>query len=259
MTATLERPSDQRITARLAGAGSLRDEMAALLEVAPADATSADFRRLILDENAAGKRSQTARMWAWKRLKLRYALDSTEAPEFTAFRRAYDDASSASERGLVIGLMLARTDRLFRDVTLEFISPRLVHGQEEVDPGAVAADVDDRRRGLGLSWSDESIRSVTNHLISSWRDTGFIAAGRGVTTTLVKPGTVVAAFAAALAKAEGLTDRAVLGSVWFQLLGADETRATELLREAAAAGLLTFKSQADVVEIHLSERASGIA
>jgi|GEM_PF-3467118 Putative inner membrane protein (DUF1819). len=259
MTATLERPSDQRITARLAGAGSLRDELAALFEMAPPDATSGDFRRLILDENAAGKRSGTARMWAWKRLKLRYALDSTETLEFTAFRRAYAGAKSASERGLVIGLMLARTDRLFRDVTLEFISPHLASVQEAVDPAAVAADVDDRRRSLGLTWSTESIRSVTNHLVSSWRDAGFIASGRGVTTTLVKPGPIVAAFAAALGKAEGLTDRAVLRSVWFDLLGADEARATELLREAAAVGLLTFKFQADVVEIHLGERARGTA
>src|SRR4051812_26782190 len=125
MTTTLERPSDQHVTARLAGAGSLRDELAAVFDAAPPNATTADFRRLILEENAAGKRSGSARMWAWKRLKLRYALDSTETVEFQAFRSAYGSASSAAERGLVVGLMLARTDRLFREMTLDHVSPLL--------------------------------------------------------------------------------------------------------------------------------------
>lgn len=246
---TLEKADDQHLTARLAGAGSMRTELVAVLDVAPEDATASVYRRLILEDNASSKRSGTARMWAWKRLKLRYALDSVDTPEFKAFIRSYRRASSMADRGLVIALMLARTDRLFRDLTLEMISPCLADDSKSLDPAEVAARVDDVRQQDGLVWSMESLRSVTNHLISSWRETGLIAPGRGVLTSRISPGPVVAAFAAALAKAEGLTDRAVLGSRWFQFLGADESRATDLLRDAAAAGLLTFRLQADVAEI----------
>lgn len=258
-TATLARPSDQPVTARLAGAGSLRAELAAVLEVAPFEASAAEFRRLIVDENAASKRSSSARMWAWLRMKLRYALDATDTLEHRAFRRAYRDATTNADRGLVVGLMLARTDRLFREATLRFISPRLPTGEGVVDVADVAAHVDDQRRANGLDWSAASLKSVTNHLISSWRDVGLIRPGRGTVVAQVRPGPPVTAFAAALGKAEGLTDRAVLKSTWFELLGADERGATELLRDAAASGALTFKFQADVAEIRFDNHLDGVA
>jgi hypothetical protein len=256
---TLEPPNRQPITARLAGAGSLSSDLAAVLDVASVDADAGEFRRLILDENAASKRSSTARMWAWKRLKLRYALDSTDAREYRAFRAAYRNATTAADRGLIVGLMLSRTDRLFREATLSLISPYLPAGGRSLDAADVAAFVDDQRRANALMWSKESLRSVTNHLISSWRDVGFIRPGRGIVISQASPGPAVTTFAAALAKAEGLTDRAVLKSTWFQVLGADEQHATELLRDAAAAGALTFKFQADVVEIRFHDDPDGVA
>jgi hypothetical protein len=45
-------------------------------------------RDAILSANAAGKGSQTARMWAWKRLKLRYLLDPS-VPEGRHFWQGY--------------------------------------------------------------------------------------------------------------------------------------------------------------------------
>ena len=86
MTEVLASPSAQPYTARLAGAGALLDELEAVLHAAPVEASRDDFRRLILDENAARKSTANARMWAWKRLKLRYLLDSPDLPEFKAFR-----------------------------------------------------------------------------------------------------------------------------------------------------------------------------
>ena len=259
MTVTLERPSDQRVTARLAGAGSLRAELAAVLDAAQPSEPAAEVRRLILEENIAGKRSATARMWAWKRLKLRYALDSPDSVEYQAFRGAYDRATSASDRGLIVGLMLARTDRLYRDMTLALISPYVQAGGRDLRPVDVAIAVDELRRAHELDWSKESLRSVANHLISSWRDVGLIRPGRGISVAQVRPGPAAASFAAALSKAEGLTDRGVLRSTWFVLLGADEARASDLLREAAASGLLTFKFQADVVEIRFHDGPGGAA
>lgn len=198
-------------------------------------------------------------MWAWKRLKLRYALDATDTSEFRSFRRAFASAASTAERGLVVGLMLARTDRLFREVTLAEVSPYSASEPHQIHPSTVAADVDDRRRASGLSWSAESLRSVTNHIVSSWRETGFIASGRGITTTHLTPGPVVGTFAAALGQAQGLTDRAAIRSNWFHFLGADESGAIELLRKAAAAGLLTFRLQADVAEIRIVDPSGAAA
>jgi hypothetical protein len=68
---TLESPAQQPITARLAGAGSLRHELEALLHAAPEKASARVCRDLLIEENAAGKRSTAARLWACKRLRVK--------------------------------------------------------------------------------------------------------------------------------------------------------------------------------------------
>src|SRR5687767_3801144 len=107
---TIEHPDDQRISPRLTGVGSLRPELESVLANVPSDASADDYRRAILDSNAAGKNSATARLWAWRRLKLRYALDRPEVEEFQAFRVAIQDPSPAG-RGHACALMFARLDR----------------------------------------------------------------------------------------------------------------------------------------------------
>src|SRR5258708_2982806 len=116
-TPGLQRPDDQPITARLAGAGSLLRELEAVLSVTPAGTSPLAGRELILNANAAAKSSQTARMWAWKRLKLRYLLDPS-IPEGSAFLGEMRTTTSPADRSLIAYLMFARTDRLFREVTL---------------------------------------------------------------------------------------------------------------------------------------------
>src|ERR1035437_1896746 len=112
----------QPISPRLTGVGSLRPELESVLANAPSDASAAEYRRAILEDNAARKGSVTARMWAWRRLKLRYALDQPEIEEFRSFRRAMVDSSPIG-RGHTCALMFARLDRLFREVTLAQLSP----------------------------------------------------------------------------------------------------------------------------------------
>ena len=246
---TLLPPTDQPYTARLAGAGALLDELEAVLDVAPRDPSREDFRRLILDENAARKSTANARMWAWKRLKLRYLLDSPDLPEFQAFRSAHTTARTAEDRRLVAALMLARTDALFRDVTLDAVSPGLMTPGLVIEPESIRGSVEAKMRASGLSWSVESLRSITNHLLSALADFGFIDGFRVRRTARVRPGVEPTVFAATLGRLEGLTDRANLESRWFRLLGLDAEEAASALREAARAGALRFRMQADVVDL----------
>lgn len=252
----LEHPDAQPYTARLAGAGSLRAELEAVLERAPDEATPADFRRLILDENAARKSTANQRMWAWKRLKLRYLLDRPGTAEFQAFRGSMEASSSPSERGLLCGLMFSRTDRLFREVTLEIVSPRLQEPGQPVDPSEISAAVEVRAATAGLHWSAETYRSITNHFLSALKDFGLLAGSPLRRTVRPSPTPNVTRFAATLARLEGSTDRQILSSRWFRLLGFDEADVAALLREAAAAGLIRFLMQADVVEIDLRATAT---
>ena len=247
---TLEPIDQQAITARLAGAGSMRADIEHVMAAVGFGATPDDYRRAILDENAARKGTGTSRMWAWKRLKLRYALDRPETVEFAAFRRAMRDSDPAG-RALSAMLMFARQDRLFRESTLQVLVPRLGHAGEVISAPLVREDVEARRRAAGLEWSDESLASVANHLASSWKDFGLVEGSKERRIARLRPSHATTRFAVELGRAEGRTDRQILDAPWFRLLGMDATAAESALRAAARDGILQYRAQADVIEITL--------
>jgi hypothetical protein len=243
-------PDAQPITARLAGAGSLRRELEALLAAAPPDATPRVFNELLLRENAARKGSATARMWAWKRLKLRYALNPA-VPEFRAFLTAMRGTDSAAEHGLVCLLMFARTDRLFREVTLECVSRSLADEGTVIQPDAVRAAIQTRAEANGLVWSTNTLIRARSHLLAALKDFGVLRGSATKRTVRPHPGTDAVLFATRLGRLEGLTDRQALESRWFGLLGLDGGDVRDLLYTATRVGALGFREQADVVELSL--------
>ena len=240
----------QPITARLAGAGSLRLELEALLAAAPTHASSDDYRNLLLKENVAGKASAMGRMWAWKRLKLRYALDPTLV-EHQAFVKAMRSSPDPTDRGLVSFLMFARTDRLFREVTLERVSPHLQNEDTTIEPSAIEVAVRSRMQTAGLCWSAATLERAHNHLLTALKDFGVVRGSRHRRTIRLRPGGQTTLFACWLGHYQGLTDRQVLDSPWFRLLGIDFQQTADLLYVAHRQGLLGFRMQADVVELSL--------
>jgi hypothetical protein len=230
--------------------GSLRPELESVLANVPSEASADDYRRAILDANAAGKNSATARLWAWRRLKLRYALDRPETPEFQAFRVAMHDPSPVG-RGHACALMFARLDRLFREVTLARLSPVLGTVGTVVEPAVVRAEIEARMTGASLRWSDGTVAAITSHLLSAWKDFGLVTGSKVRRTNLVHPTHSTIVLAATLGRLEGLTDRQILGSRWFALLGLVEADVVTLMYDAARAGAIGFRSQADVVELDL--------
>lgn len=247
---TIEACDDQPISPRLTGVGSLRPELESVFASVPTNASADDYRRAILDSNAAGKNSATARLWAWRRLKLRYALDRPETGEFQAFRVAMHDPSPVG-RGHACALMFARLDRLFREVTLARLSPVLGNVGTVADPAVVRGEIEARMAGASLRWGDGTLAAITSHLLSAWKDFGLVTGSKVRRTALVHPTHPTIVFAATLGRLEGLTDRQNLGSRWFALLGLAEADVATLLYDAARAGALGFRSQADVVELDL--------
>lgn len=251
--ATLAPPEAQPITARLAGAGSLRRELEALLAAAPPGSSADDYRRLLISDNVAGKASVNQRDWMWKRLKLRYALDSPETTEFKAFRWAIEAAASPSERGVVAALMMARTDRLFREIVTDLVAPSIARRGITIDGDQVKDRVEMMARQDGLAWSAKSIHNIASHILSSLKDYGILTGSKQRRTIGIRLTPAAATFAAFLGRAQGLTDRQLLDSAWFRFLGTDTAEATAALHRAAQAGLVTFRIQADVVELHLPD------
>ena len=230
----------------------MRSEVEHVLAAVDAGASPAEFRAAILDGNAARKDTHTARDWAWKRLKLRYALDSTNAPEFKAFDRAMRDADPAG-RGLTAYLMLARTDRLFREISLDLVVPHLGVPGKTIEVDAVLEYVDTARKGASLEWSAASVRATAGHILTSWKEFGVVEGSKVRRIARLRPSHATMRFVIELARAEGLTDRQALESTWTRLLGMDFRAVDWALRSAARDGALQFRTQADVVEIILPE------
>lgn len=252
----LARLPEQPYTARLAGAGSLRRELESLLEAASPDAPPDILRNLVIHSNVTGKSSAAAMLWVWKRLKLRYVLDPSIC-EYRVFVKAMQGVDSPAERGLLCFLMFARTDRLFREVTLQCVSPFLPQADTTIDPSTAEAAIHARAKSEGLNWSANTLDRARSHLLAALKDFGVL---RGSLTKRIvppQPGHQVTVFAAHLGRLEGLTDRQLLDSEWFSLLGLSPERTVDLLYAAARAGALGFRMQADIVEVELPRMDGG--
>jgi hypothetical protein len=189
-------------------------------------------------------------MWAWKRLKLRYALDPALV-EHRAFLAGMHATADPHERGLLCFLMFARTDRLFREVTLECVSPKLAHENKVIEPSAIEAAMRRRAEASDLRWSANTLDRAHKHLLAALKDFGLIQGSRLRRTLRPRPGGQTTLFAARLGRYEGLTDSRVLESHWFRLLGRNRDQVAALFYAARHAGILGFQMQADVVELDL--------
>jgi hypothetical protein len=202
-----------------------------------------------MDENITGKPSAASRAKVWRQLKENYLLDP-DVPEYRAFMAALQETKTPSDRGLLLFLMLARTDRLFREVTLDCISPLLGQSGTTINTAAVQATLE-QLVGTERRWTQETLVTARQHILSALKDLGVLQGGTRKKSVRPHPGEQVTLFAARLAQLEGLTPRQTLASQWFRLLGCDRERAWELLYAAARVGVLRCRRQADVIELEL--------
>ena len=254
---SLPHPDEQPYTARLAGAASLRRELESLLTVAPPTASTSTLRELVLRSNVVGKKSASATLLVWERLKVRYILDP-QVREYRTFIATINTGGGHEDRGLVCFLMLARTDRLFREVTLECVSPYLQQEGIIIEPMTVHAAIQTRLDRSGLRWSASTLARAHSHLLAALKDVGVLHGSRKKSTKIPRIDPTVVLFALRLGRLEGLTDRQLIDSVWFQLLGFERERVLDLLYSATRAGTLGFRMQADVVEIDLPPLKEGM-
>ena len=248
----LESPHGQPVTARLAAAASRRADLETLLAAAAPGASPADFRQLVVDQNIAGKRSAVSRQKLWNQLQQRYLLDRS-VPEGAAFLAGMASTSSPSDRGLLCLLMMARTDRLFREVTLRAVSPYLARDGTVIPAEEVQQVLKDYLSENSVVWSPETKLSVQQHLMAALKDCGVLRGSRPKRTARPRPSSQVTLFAARLALSEGLTPRQVLVSQWFRMLGLDTDQVVDLLYAAARDGVLRFRTQAEVVDLQVPD------
>jgi hypothetical protein len=242
--------ASQPYTARLAAAGSRRAELMALLAAAPARAKTDELRQLVVRENATGKGSAASRAKVWEQLRRKYVLDP-EVPEYRALLEAFGATRSYADQGLLCYLLFARTDRLFREGVSEGVVPQLGRDGTPIDTTAVQEILRAKLVAQGVEWSEETLVTARQHLLSALKDFGVLRGGTKKRTVKPRPGPIVVWYAARLAQLEGRTAWQVPDSIWFRLLGLERDAAIEALREATRAGVLSFRQQAEVIELDL--------
>ena len=87
--------------------------------------------------------------------------------------------------------------------------------------------------------------------VEALKDFAILAGSAIKRTRAIRPGPHVVLFATRLGRLEGLSDRRILDSRWFRLLGLDTSAVVDQMYTAAQSGLLQFRFQADVAEIEL--------
>lgn len=251
-SALLAHPNDQPYLPRLSGAGSLRKELEAVLDVAPVQTSLDAYRKLIMEGNAARKRSASMRRWTWWRLKVRYLLDR-RIDEFRAFECAIRSTIDPAERGLLALLLMARSDRLFREVITDQVSPNLRRPGTLINELEMHSAVERIAKRTNAHWSPSVLDGLTSHMLSSAKDYGLLQGSRMKRTVEINPGPISVSFAIRLSRLEGLSDRRTLESRWFRLLGLELGNVLDLMHRTARQGALRFRFQADLAEIVLPE------
>jgi hypothetical protein len=216
------------------------DELSLVLEQVGADATVADYRKAVLEENVVGKPTQTTRQRTVKRLEELYALDRS-CPVFRLLRHFW--AADKDGRPMLAFLAASARDPLLREVTpwvLEFAQ------EEVVAPTAIAEHLN---RQFPIRFQSSTLLATAQRLASTWAQAGFLR-GKVVKRrrrACVTPAGV--AFALVLGYLCGLRGKALLDCLWTRLLDRSPGEVVDLAVEASKHGWLRYKSAGAVDEI----------
>jgi hypothetical protein len=204
------------------------------------NATQADYRHAIVEENCLGKRSQQTRALTYRHLADLYSLD----PQVTLFRTLSYFWSRDPQAHPLLALLSAYA----RDAVLRMSAPFIltmpqgtVTGREEME-----AFLDSVEPGR---FSKATLRSTAQNLNGTWTQAGHLMGKvRKVRTRPeATPGAV--AYALLLGYLTGARGESLFRSEYVRLLDCPVDRAVELAEVAARQGWIVFKRVGDVIEV----------
>ena len=237
---------------RLSARSALYNDLALLLEAAPAPLDVTGLRQLVIDENALARGSAAGRRKLWQELKSRYLLDG-EHPLFAAFWKEWTRSDNDAERALTAYCLLALNDRLVADLGTAFLYPRLRRAPAALRVDDVLTFLRHARQSHPevRGWSANTTIAVAQKYSASIRDFG-LATGTSRKQT-VRPAlygapTRLLIYALRLA---GIPDLALVNAEAFKLLALNGPEVIDALAELNRDGQLWFRMQGDVVELEI--------
>lgn len=220
-------------------------ELGELLQVCPSpDADADEYRRVIVAENALGKRTLATRKLTFQRLSELYGLDPT-IPAFRLLRRLW--TNDRTGRPMLALLVAYARDPLLRVTAAPVL--RLSAGQA-CDTAKLDAELAER---LGQRLNASVRNKVARNAGSTWTQAGFLAGRTGKVRTHPVVTPPVVALAMVLASVTGSHGRDMFLSPYAQLLDCPASRLTPLLQEAHRTGFVSYKQAGDIFELRFPD------
>lgn len=216
------------------------DEVERIIETGKLDN---DFIQAI-DNNAIGKKSQTALRNAKSKLLGIYSFDLKD-PTFRFFLKFWE-VTDLTERRLLTLLMALRKDNLL-EKSIDFIHSVPVGTEVEKQPLL-------KYLSKYVDYTDKTLKSSSRNIISSWKQAGFIGEGKSRLRTEPKITYQVVTYAIVLGVLDGLEGEFLVKSSYVQALGLPSEMLNQLLNEAKVNDLLKYQNTGGVVSISLTDK-----
>lgn len=216
------------------------DDLRLLLAHTPKDATRANYREAVVEENLLGKPTRMARELALRHLTTLYTLDPI-SPVFRALLRLWP-LDPAAQPLLALAAALAR-DPLLR-VTQSFILGQPL-GQP-VSREAIETFLDGIYHDR---FSAASLRSFAQNVAGTWTSSGALHGKVRKTRSLIQPRPESLTLLLFLGYLEGRTGQRLFSSNWTALLGVSPDELEALANSASHRGLLVFMNAGGVKEV----------
>jgi len=204
------------------------------------DAEREQYRSVIIEENALGKRSSKTRSLTYRHLVDLYGLD----PNILIFRglRYFWDRDPEGQALLAFLCAFARDGLLRSSAPFITSTPEGVTVSREAMEAHIEALFPDR-------FSPATLKSTAQNLNSSWTKAGHLS-GRAVKIrSRAHPTPGNAAYAVFLGHLAGLRGLSIFSSPYAKLLDCSAERSLELAQQAGQKGWLGINHIGDVVEV----------
>lgn len=216
------------------------DELSALLESLPVEASRADYLAAIIEHNALCKQTAATRKLTAQRLSELYVLDPNSAL-FRVLRRFWQD--DVAGRPLLALLCSLARDPLLRATAEPVLA---MTSGEELSRQKITDAV---RAAVGGRLNDATLDKVVRNVSSSWAQSGHLEGRVRKFRHIVRPTALSTAYALMLGYLEGLRGGRLFETKWTRVLDASLMELRNIAAEAKRLSGLDLKAAGDVIEV----------
>lgn len=215
-------------------------ELSALLAVCDDAQTKDDYFNAIIEDNVLGKNTVATRKLTAQRLSELYSLDRS-IPIFRLLLRIWQlDPLGQSLSALLVAL--AR-DPLLRATSVSVLD---LDRDQPFDREKMKSDL---AGSIGDRLNESTLDKVVRNAGSSWTQSGHLEGRTLKKRSIVKPSIGPVTMALFLGYLQGFRGKGILTSYWCRALDSTPQQISQIASTASMAGLLTFRSAGDVIEV----------